>query len=174
MKIPGSKIYLRLPIESDADDLLRWENDPEVWDAGDNKEAYSRRDVEDYLALGQDLDVNLQMRLMICHYQNDRNLGCIDLYEYDPDNKRAGVGILIYEKKDRNLGFASEALKLLIHYSKMELKLHQLFCHILSENIDSLLLFRNVGFQDVGLKKEWRYVNNKWQDEFMFQLLLNE
>ena len=173
MMLAGKKVLLKYPVLTDIDDLLIWENDKEVWEAGDNKEPYSREDMELFVMSGQSLEENMQARWMIFGREDKKAKGCIDLYEYNAFNRRAGVGILIYSKEDRKKGFAKEALELLISFAKNDLKMHQLYCYILENNEASIELFKNCGFEKTGEKKEWRLRQNTWKNEFTFQLILD-
>ena len=72
-------------------------------------------------------------------------MGLIDLFDYCPISKNAGVGVIV-EEKFRNKKFASRALELLISYSFKKLDLLFLFANINSENYSSKKLFENFGF----------------------------
>ena len=121
----------------------------------------------------QDIYEAKQLRLAICKNSDFKAIGLIDLFEFDARNSRAGIGILIESEKDRNQGFGSQALKLLIDFSFKKLNLHQLFANIGSENTSSLSLFSKFGFEKVGIKKDWNLIHGKFQDEFLFQLINN-
>jgi diamine N-acetyltransferase len=97
-------------------------------------------------------------------------VGTIDLFDFDPHNKRAGVGILI-DEFSRRQGFASEALSLLTEYCFKTLNLHQVYCNIEQSNQESIGLFTKAGFTACGTKKEWLLREGKWTDELMFQLI---
>ena len=114
-----------------------------------------------------------QLRLMLDYYghNNSETIGAIDLYDFDPLHRRAGVGILINEEKYRNRGFASEALQLLINYSFTILQLHQLFCYIDCDNKVSIKLFEKFRFKITGEKKDWNKTPDGWKSEFMLQLI---
>ena len=96
------------------------------------------------------------------------------MFEFDPKNNRAGIGILIKNNSDRNQGIGTEALGLLINYSLSHLNLNQLYANIDTENEASLKLFANFGFQKIGIKKQWNLVNGKYKDEALFQLINNQ
>jgi len=78
---------------------------------------------------------------------------------------------LIAEPSQRQKGYASEALELLIKYCFTILNLHQLYCNIPADNEASLKLFKKHGFQEIGVKKDWIRTGNKWIDEYLFQLV---
>jgi len=87
-------------------------------------------------------------------------LGCIDLFDFDAKNRRVGLGILIDEKY-RKQGFASQAVDIVVQYSFEQLNVHQVFCHVLSSNIDSLNLFKRKHFSIIGVKKDWVYLDKQ-------------
>jgi diamine N-acetyltransferase len=99
-----------------------------------------------------------------------RPIGVIDLYDFEPHQQRAGVGIYVLPEEQEK-GYATEALRVLIRYSFEVLNLHMLHCNITTDNTRSIRLFENAGFLQCGLKKEWRYMDNGWMDELMFQLI---
>ena len=77
---------------------------------------FSRFVLEQYITSShQDIYSVKQLRLIICNEEN-KAIGSIDLFDFDPNHLRAGVGILIAEKADRKKGYASEALSLLMDY----------------------------------------------------------
>jgi diamine N-acetyltransferase len=46
-----------------------------------------------------------------------------------------------------------------------------LYCNITPDNMKSIALFENKGFELIGNKKSWLLINNEWKDEYLFQLL---
>ena len=172
MIIEGKQVYLRYIQEQDIDTLLLWENNAEVQEVSDDATVYSKKDIENFVHSHQDIYLQKQLRLMICRKENDEALGCIDLFQFDAHHARAGVGILIYDQNDRNSGFGTEAIQLLVNYCNTQLKLNQLFCNVQEHNVASIKLFQRANFTTIGLKKEWNRTKDGWENEFMMQLLL--
>ncbi|MCD6112677.1 MAG: GNAT family N-acetyltransferase [Bacteroidales bacterium] len=167
----GKTINLRAIEPADIDILYKWENDTSIWYLSNTIEPFSKFILEQYiLSSNQDIYSKKQLRLMIDINESKKTIGSIDLFDFDPKNKRAGIGILI-NKNERGKGYASEALELLINYSFHTLDLHQLYCNISADNNVSLKLFHNFGFKIIGLKKQWNFINDKWMDEYMLQLI---
>ena len=110
------------------------------------------------------------MRFMLELKKNSVEIGCIDIYDFDPIHFRAGIGILIQEEY-RKLGYAKESLRLIIDYCFNILMLKQVYCLIDSLNIDSLNLFRKTGFEQCGYRKEWIRTPDGFIDEIEFQLI---
>lgn len=169
--LTGKHIHLRALEPDDLDFLYAIENNESFWEVSSTQAPYSRFVLEQYLANAhQDIYEAKQLRLVIVENTTNACVGIIDLFEYNPQHKRAGIGILIIEN-EQNKGFASEALKLLIDYSFNKLNLHQLFANITTDNIKSLDLFAKHGFKKVGVKKEWIFSKGSFKDEILFQLL---
>jgi len=170
----GPNLLLRAPEPSDIDTIFRWENDTRIWHLGDTLAPYSRFAIEQFvLNTDNDIFASKQLRMMIDWHSSGHKkiaIGSIDLYDFNPFHKRAGIGILI-DEPFRHKGFALEALNLLIEYSFTTLNLHQLFCNIEHSNAESINLFAKAGFVACGIKKEWLFRNGNWSDELMFQLI---
>ncbi len=155
MKLQNQYISLRAIEPGDIDVIYRWENDTENWKVSNTQVPFSRFVLEQYIATAhQDIYSVKQLRLIICNGEN-KSVGCIDLFDFDPNHLRSGIGILIADKSDRRKGYASEALELLIKYCFSTLNLHQLYSNITSDNEASVLLFQKHGFQITGIKKQW-------------------
>lgn len=171
--LKGKNLILRALEPSDVDLLYNWENNEKLWHLGNTVTPFSRFTLEQYILNShQDIYTTKQLRLMIDKKESGQNetIGSIDLFDFDPSNKRAGIGILITDN-ERNKGYASEALELMINYCFNTLQLHQIYCNISADNLASLRLFKKHNFSSGGLKKEWIFVQGRWVDEYIFQLI---
>lgn len=173
--LKGNSIYLRALEPEDLEFVYAVENDETIWEVSNTQTPYSRFLIRQYLENAhQDIYEAKQLRLAICLNVTEETIGLIDLFDFDPKNNRAGIGILIKDRKDRTKGIGSEALELLLNYAFQQLQLHQLYANIGSENKISLQLFSKFGFKEIGVKKEWNKVNGIYRDELMFQLINNK
>lgn len=169
--LKGDNIYLRALEPEDLEFIYTIENDETIWEISNTQTPYSKFLIKQYLEHAhKDIFEVKQLRLVISNYQ-DAALGMIDLFDFDFKNKRAGVGILVKEPNDRLKGYGKEALGLLINYAFNHLDLHQLYCNISEENDASIQLFKNKGFEQIGLKNDWNYVNGSYKNEYLFQLI---
>ncbi len=170
--LQGENVYLRAIEPEDLEFIYEIENDGSFWNISNTIVPYSRFVIKQYIEHShKDIFEVKQLRLVICDLDN-KAIGMIDLFDFDFKNKRAGVGILIKNETDRKKGFGREALRLLISYCKSQLALHQLYCNISEGNNASLKLFKNEGFEIVGLKKDWNLINGSLENEYMLQMLL--
>lgn len=169
----GKKVRLRALEPEDVDLLYAWENDPRVWNISGTFAPFSRETFRQFIENQQyDIYHTRQMRFVIVRPDNDKAVGMIDIFDFDPVNLRAGVGILICDDKERRKGYASEALEIVVEYSAQILRLHQLYCSVCSDNIPSLKLFLGREFVKTGVMREWSRRGKEWQDEIVFQRIL--
>lgn len=172
MTLTGQNIHLRALEPEDLEFVYQIENDESIWEVSNTQTPYSRFLIRQYLENAhQDIYEAKQLRLAICINENNSTIGLIDLFDFDPKNNRAGIGILIKNASDRSKGLGSEALDLLIRYAFQQLQLHQLYANIGEDNQASLHLFTKFGFEKIGIKKQWNKVNNVYKDELLFQLI---
>jgi diamine N-acetyltransferase len=168
-------INLRALEPEDLELLYAWENNESYWIISNTVVPFSKYILKRYL---EDSHRNIyetgQLRLMIDHIPDGKTVGTIDIFDFDPFHKRAGVGILIAYEEYRRKGLASMALKCLIDYCFNTLQLHQLFCNILANNTESMELFKKQGFVQSGIKREWVNTSEGYIDEYIFQLIKGE
>jgi len=169
----GDRLELRALEPSDLDILYRWENDTEIWDISDTLSPISKHILKIYLEnSAKDIYENKQERFIIQMKEASIPIGTIDLFQFDPFHNRAGVGILIAEKNDRQKGFALEALHILKDYCFNILKLHQLWCNVSVNNQASIQLFQKAGFEISCTRKSWNWDGEKYLDEYFLQCFI--
>ena len=170
--LKGIHLFLRALEPEDLDFVYSIENDESIWNVSTTQTPYSKFLIRQYLENAhQDIYEAKQLRLAICKNDTEEVIGLIDLFDFDPRNNRAGIGIVIQNLNYRGKGYGAESLQLLINYSFNQLNLHQLYANIGVENDTSLKLFSTFGFQKCGVKKDWNLIENTYQDEALFQLI---
>ena len=173
MHIEGEKICLRALEPEDVELMYRWENDASVWAVSGTIAPFSRHQLQRFLDEQQfDLQQTRQQRLIIETRTEGRAVGALDLFEIDLLNRRAGVGILIAEPEDRGRGYGADALEAVARYAREVLGLQQLWCNIGANNKASRALFQACGYAECGLKRQWLWSADGWQDEVMLQRFL--
>ena len=159
MLLQDDHIRLRAMEPEDLEAMYRWENNASLWHLGDTTRPFSREALREFIAASsQDIYYARQVRLMIEPLPGGETggaIGCTDLFSFDPLNRRAGVGILIYEPSLRRRGYASAALRLTATYAFGRLDMRQLWAEIPISNTASLRLFERAGFSGTAIKKAW-------------------
>lgn len=162
-------LRLRAPEPEDLDMLYAWENDTAIWENGASIVPFSRYSIEQYLIdYKHDIYVDKQLRLMVTTRETEECVGTIDLYDFDPFHRRAGVGILV-DRRHRRKGYALEALMLLEEYAFRFLNLKQLYAVIPGKNSSSIRLFTQAGYRQTGVLEEWLSVGDSFDDALVMQ-----
>ena len=165
-------VSLRALEPEDLELLYEWENNLSNWTISNTVAPYSKYTLKRYLKNShKNIYETGQLRLMIDYLPDKITIGTIDIFDFDPFHKRAGLGILVANEEYRRKGLASMALKCLIDYCFRTLQLHQLYCNILANNCESIDLFKKMGFVQSGIKKDWVKTPDGYLDEHIFQLI---
>jgi len=173
LTLKGDKIYLRALEPEDLDFILEVENSEDFWEISSTRVPYSRFLIKKYLQNShRDIFDVKQLRLMICRNDNT-SIGLIDIFDLEPKDRRAALGILIINDENRGKGFGGEVLKLISNYCFTHLGLHQVYANVTTDNLASVKLFGKCDFKSIGIKKDWVLVNGKFKDEILYQLINN-
>lgn len=187
MNIEGRICRLRALEPRDLDAMYEWENDTEAWRASGTAAPFSRH-VLSRLIDEQRFDIyaTRQLRLVIepaepfapigsdCADGRGAAVGAVDLFEFDPQNMRAGVGIIV-ASPCRRRGFAADALAAAERYARETLHLHQLWCSVAADNAASLRLFEKAGYLHCGRRRDWLLAADGQRiDEILFQKILGK
>jgi diamine N-acetyltransferase len=168
VRLEGEHIVLRLPELRDADDMLRWENDPKHWLVSETLVPYTREQIIEFIEDEKDIYLDSQLRWMIEAKELKDTVGCIDVYDFDPRHRRAGLGILIDESQ-RGKGYGIKAIQVLLPYLFQKLDLYSVYAEVLAVNVASVSLFEHAGFERMGVRKSWLYDGEKLLDQYFYQ-----
>lgn len=166
-------IRLRALEPEDLDLLYRWENDSSLWEFGATLAPFSRYALREYIAnaVHQTIYEARQLRLMIELLSDRQAVGILDLFDFDPHNRRAACGILV-DRPFHGYGYGSRSMALLRDYAFSFLGLRQLYVHIPAHNMDSLRLYERFGFERTGLLKDWVVTDDRhYADVYVLQLI---
>lgn len=168
VNLQGEHIRLRALEPTDLDFLYELENNTDLWEISGTTTPYSKHVLKLYLDNAH-RDIYDVKQLRLCIVKENKVVGLIDLFDFDPQNKRVGVGIVVLDDKERNKGIGTEAVSLLTDYVFQVLGLRQLYANVLEENAASLYLFKKLGFVEVGIKKDWIFSNGIFKNEILLQ-----
>lgn len=95
--------------------------------------------------------------------------GCVDIYNYDPLNRRCAVGIMV-AKEYRRQGYALAMLHAVetCHVTP----LHTVYADIAATNTASIALFAKAGYTECGHFHDWLAVDGKYVDTIRMQKIL--
>ena len=144
-------IKLRKIEPADLPFLYQWENDANAWADGSNHNPLSQQDLRDYIASTTgDIYKDGQLRLIIEEADSQEptsnvTLGCVDLFDFDPRNRRAAIGMYVAPEY-RGKGIGRLALEQLESYAFDFLHLRVLYAVIATNNIPCSSLYRSAGY----------------------------
>lgn len=165
----SSSIRFRAIEPEDLEILYRWENNPDLWNVGSTLAPFSKYVLKQYIIEShRDIYDIRQIRFIIELTNNHIPVGLADLFDFDPHNSRAAIGILIDTPYQRQ-GYGKQAITLLEEYAFTFLKIHQLFAHVPHKNEASFQLFKKSGYCEQGILKEWLRSANGYQDVHILQ-----
>ena len=174
MNIEGSICRLRALEPSDLEAMYGWENDVELWRTSGATAPFSYHQLSSLIIEQQyDIYATRQQRLVIDAQIDGTQIavGAIDLLDFDPKNRRAGVGIII-SSEYRRRGYAADALRSIERYAREVLMLHQLWCSVAEDNQASLALFDGAGYERCGIRRDWIITQQEALSEILFQKIL--
>jgi diamine N-acetyltransferase len=162
---------LRALEPSDVDLLYVWENDPEVWRVSGTVAPLSYERLQRFVEeQNYDLYATRQMRLVV--EAEGVAVGTVDIFDFDPQHLRFGVGVLIYAQESRRRGYARAALEAVREYARRVMGLKQIWASVASDNEASVALFESLGFERCGLRRDWLRRGAEYVDVYEYQLLL--
>lgn len=167
--IIGNNVILRALEPTDADILYEWENDMELWKVSNTMKPFSLHELRCYIE-NSNLDIyqTKQLRLVITRKADNKTIGLIDLYDFEPFHLHGGIGIMV-NKAYRNNDYAKEAIELFCNYLSEFLGLHSVFASITADNYASIKVFTHLGFEKNGVKKDWIRCGREFKDELFYQ-----
>ncbi len=173
MMLNDGIIKLRALEPTDLDVLYRWENDSSLWCVGSTIAPFSRKQLWDYI---ETYDGNIfsagQLRFIIEDVSTGFAVGAVDLYDFDPVNRRAWVGVLVDSAETRK-GYGYRALDLLAAYAKERIGIHQFVAVVPQKNRWSYNLFLKCGYCVTGRLTDWLRSGDGYQDALLLQLVLD-
>lgn len=156
-------IRLRKIEPTDIPYLYQWENDARMWTDSDTHNPLSQADLRAYVASSTgDIYRDGQLRLMID--EDGSTMGCIDLFDFDPRNRKAAIGMYIAPHA-RGRGIGTKAVKLIEEYAFGFLKLRMLYAIIATKNTACSTIYKKEGYEPSSILKAWTIEDNAilWQ-----------
>tara|TARA_E500000178_G_scaffold353920_1_gene421210 strand:+ start:918 stop:1505 length:588 start_codon:yes stop_codon:yes gene_type:complete len=175
-KLTGQRVFLRPPKRRDA---LKWQKlrmasksflvpwEP-AWDAS----SCSRRAFIRYFKSSNYL-ANMDRAYSFLIFKSDDKslLGGINIGNIRRGvAQSASIGYWIGINHARN-GYMKEALKLLIPWLFVDLRLNRLEAATLEDNVASRNLLKNIGFKKEGILRKYLKINGSWKDHVLYGLL---
>lgn len=168
--IATDKVRLRALEPTDAELLYLWENDRDLWRVSSTTAPLSRHAILRFIEEQQyDIYATRQMRLVI--ESENITVGTIDIFDFDPQNQRFGIGIMVYASEHRRQGYARAAIEAIKEYGREVLGVKQIWATVGEDNAPSKALFENCGFTPSERRRAWIRRGNEFIDELLYQCI---
>ncbi len=169
--LSDEKIFLAAPEPADLEQLFLWENDTSLWNVGNAVAPYSHKQLWDYIETYEaDVFKSRQLKFIIKLNDTGEAVGEIDVFDFDPVNRHASIGVLI-DSRFRNKGYASRAVAILCRYCSEHIGMHSLLALTEQENSAAQSLFKKAGFSANGCLKSWIRRGDTYKDVVVLQRL---
>lgn len=165
-KLEGERIYFSPVSIEDAEIYTKWMNDEVIC-----KNTNNMSRVTSLFSEKNWLTQDHPYTFAILKKENDELIGNIGLESVDFLHQNAELGIMIGEEKNRHSGYGSEAIRLMLKYCFQFLNFHSIQLTVLSFHNQAISCYKKIGFQEVGRIKEVIYMDDKYYDRIIMQLL---
>ena len=173
-KIVGNTIYLSPRNSEDVETFTKWLNDFQVTDGlGRSGLMVTLNGEKEYLENVHDND-NTRYYFVIVTLENDEMIGTISLENINYINRSAKLGIFIGEEKHRGKGIGKEAIQLILDYGFQYLNLNSIQLSVFAFNERAIACYKKCGFKEVGRLREAYYLNGKYYDKILMDILKSE
>ena len=99
------------------------------------------------------------------------HIGNISLHDASPENRGAGLGMLIGEKAYWSKGYGSDALRTLLRFAFEEMNLHRVELDVYDFNARGIASYRKCGFVEEGRRRHARYQDGAYCDVVKMSVL---
>lgn len=84
----------------------------------------------------------------------DKLIGSISLENIDHTNRRATLGIFIGDREEREKGYGTEAIRLILDYGFNYLNLNNINLDVMEFNDRAIACYKKCGFKEIGRRRK--------------------
>ncbi|WEK55994.1 MAG: GNAT family protein [Candidatus Cohnella colombiensis] len=171
----GERIILREYRREDLPWIRQWVNDPAIVSTLSDIFLYPQGldSTESYLEAMIEGD-NDRKGFVIAERGSEDYLGQVNLDLIDWKNRTGRIGVVIGSSQHLGIGIGTEAMKVLIAFSFMEMNLNRLELEVYDFNERAYNCYVKSGFKEEGRLRQRYYRNGKYADVIMMGLLRSE
>lgn len=168
-------IFLRAFEIEDSNLINKWRNDDEIQSLLGGNRYYVSLHKEKKWVEEKIFNNKEEIYWAVCLKTTKEMIGYISLNKIDLLNRNAfWGGIIIGDKKNRQLKNTLQAVYLVLEHGFYQLGLHKIYGQWLENNEASLLLGETFNFKTEGILRDNVFKNNKFNNVIVKSLLKNE
>jgi RimJ/RimL family protein N-acetyltransferase len=170
-KLKGKRIYLSPINIEDVETYTEWLNDLDVTiSLGNPGFLYGlekeKEALEGMIKGGNDF--------AIITNDDDRLIGNCGLFSVNERHRKAELGIMIGDKNYWDQGYGREAIELVLNYGFNILNLNNIMLNVYSFNKRAIKCYENIGFKEIGRRRETYILGKRKYDEILMDILADE
>jgi RimJ/RimL family protein N-acetyltransferase len=172
-KLVGEGVELRRHDRANYPLYARWYGDEEIWRltswaAEPMQQAQAERLFEDREASAVDDSFAI-------HREGEEEpLGVISLTNISEANGSAELSVIIGDEKDRDKGFGTEAIRVILRYAFEDLGLQRVDLSVFEFNELAIRAYEKLGFQREGRVRQAVRRDGKFHDAILMRILASE
>lgn len=160
--IRGNKVTLRPITDADTDLIVRWRNDPAVYENFIFRQTFTpemhRGWLKNKVATGQ------VIQYIILAGKDSLPVGSVYYRDIDPQHESAEYGIFIGEEWARGVGIGTETAMLFTDFGHKDLRLHRIFLKVLDSNGGAKRSYEKAGFIVEGVFRDMVKLDGRYHD----------
>lgn len=170
----GERIILTAPAAGDEKVMVAWYQDVEFMRNVDTDRAKPKNE-ETIKEMNEKFSKDPENFLFhFRHKETGELIGFIGLDGMEWSNGTTSLSIGIGDKKNRGMGYGTEAMELILQYAFTELNLHRVGLNFLSYNKSGEKLYTKLGFKKEGVRREFIHRDGRYYDLIDMGILRHE
>lgn len=168
-KIDGKKVYLSPMNEEDVEIYTKWLNDFTVTDGlGMSTRITTLSNERDFINSNTSSGA---YQFAIVDKKTDKVIGNGGYSSIDHLKQTGELGLFIGDEDNRNRGYGTDALSLLVKYGFEYLNLNNIMLKVYSFNDRAIKCYKKVGFKEFGRRHKTIPIKNVWYDDIYMEIL---
>ena len=170
-KLVVNNIYLSPRTVDDAEQYTNWINDFETTDyLGRSNQIMTIEKEKEFL----EKHIADEATFNIVTLNEDKLIGSISLENIDHTNRRATLGIFIGDREEREKGYGTEAIRLILDYGFNYLNLNNINLDVMEFNDRAIACYKKCGFKEIGRRRKSEFLDGKYYDRVSMDILNEE
>ncbi len=170
-KLIGKNIYLAPKTIEDAEKYAEWLNDFRTTDyLGKSGKIMTLEKEREYL----ETHIDDEATLNIITLSEDKLIGTVGIENIDHLNKRGTLGIFIGDVEEREKGYGTEAINLILDYGFNYLNLNNIKLDVVEFNERAIACYKKCGFKECGRRRKCEFIDGKYYDRISMDVLKEE
>jgi UDP-4-amino-4,6-dideoxy-N-acetyl-beta-L-altrosamine N-acetyltransferase len=171
--IVGKRIQLRAIEYEDLSLMVKWRNDPEVYQYFYEQEPLSLATQKAWFE--KFLQKQDEKLWIVETIETHEAIGTVGLVHIDWRSRKGEWGrLLIYPEQYRHGGYGSEIESLILRYFFDTMNMNRLQCEVFTDNPNVVALHKGFGFREEGLFRQYVFKEGHYRDVVYLAMLREE